>query len=67
MGSLARYICCGKEMMVCIREKMAIQESTLGGAKFFASSLIAVGNDALTYNSPCTVGEAYSTVVRNGS
>ncbi len=54
-------------MMACIREKMVIQESTLGGAKFFASSLIAVGNDTLTYNDPCTVGEAYSTVVRNGS
>jgi hypothetical protein len=34
MGSLARYACCGKEMLGEIREKMAIPESAPGVASF---------------------------------
>jgi len=65
MGSPACYACCGKEMLSRICEKMAIQESTPGGGKFFAFGSIVVRNGALAYNNPCTADKAYSTVVNN--
>ncbi len=67
MGSLARYAYCGKELLGWIREKMATQESALGGGRFSTSSLIVVGNGTLACNGPCTIGGGYSTVIRNGS
>jgi hypothetical protein len=54
-------------MLGWIREKMAIQKSTLRGGSFFASSSIIVGNGISTYSDPCTVGRAYPTAVGNGS
>jgi hypothetical protein len=36
MGNPIHYACCGKEMLDWIREKLATQESALGGSKFFA-------------------------------
>jgi len=54
-------------MLGWIHEKMATQESALGGAKFFASSSTAVGNGALACNDPCALCEDYSIVTRNGS
>jgi hypothetical protein len=44
MGSLAHYACCGKEMLGWIHEKMAIQELTLRGGRFFAFDSIVTGN-----------------------
>jgi len=67
MGSPARYACCGKEMLGWIHEKMVILESTPRGGRFFASSLITIGNSASTCNDPCTPGEDYSIVTRNSS
>jgi hypothetical protein len=37
MRSPTRYACYKKEMLGWIREKMATQESTLGGGRFFTS------------------------------
>jgi hypothetical protein len=67
MGSPVHYACYGKEMLGWIHEKMATQESALGGAKFFASSSTAIGNDALACNDLCTLYEDYSIVARNES
>jgi hypothetical protein len=54
-------------MLGWIHEKMAIQESTLGGGKFSISGSIAVGNGASTCNDPCAPGGDCSTTARNGS
>jgi len=54
-------------MLGWICEKMAIQESTLGGGRFSASNSTIVRNGASTYNDSCAPGENYSTVVGNGS
>jgi hypothetical protein len=40
-------------MLGWIREKMAIQESTLGGGRFFTFDPTAVGNGASTYIGSC--------------
>jgi len=66
MGSLVHYVCCGKKMLGWIREKMAIQESALGGGRFFASSSIVVGNGTSTCSDSCIIGGAYSTTAGNG-
>ncbi len=47
MGNPTHYACDGKELLGWIYEKMATQESTLGGGRFFTSGPTAVGNDAL--------------------
>jgi len=52
MGSLARYVYYGKEMLGWIREKMAIQKSAPGGGRFFASGLIVAGNNTSTCKRP---------------
>jgi hypothetical protein len=67
MGSLACYACCKKEMLGWIREKMAIQESALGGDRFSTSGSIDVGNDASTYSDLCAPNEDCSIVAGNGS
>jgi hypothetical protein len=54
-------------MLGWIHEKMAIQESTLGGGRFFAFGSTAVGNDASPCNNSCARGGDCSTVVGNGS
>ncbi len=59
MGSLARYACCGKEMLGWICEKMAIPESVPRGGRFSASSSITAGNDTSTCNDPCAPGGDY--------
>jgi len=46
---------------------MITQELTPRGGRFFASSSIAAGNNASTYNDPCTPSENCSTATRNGS
>ncbi len=56
MGSLIHYACCMKEMLGWIREKMAIQASTPGGGRFFASGSTIAGNGASAYNDLCTLG-----------
>jgi hypothetical protein len=61
MGSLIHYVCCGKEMLGWIHEKMATQESALGGGRFFASDLIVVRNDPSRFsphNVECKKGES---------
>jgi hypothetical protein len=50
-----------KEMLGWICEKMATQEPTLRGGKFFASNSTIVGNYASTCNDPCIPSEDYST------
>jgi hypothetical protein len=35
---------------------MAIQESALGGGKFFAYGSTAIGNDTSAYNDLCVIG-----------
>jgi hypothetical protein len=67
MGSLARYACCEKEMLGGIREKMATQESALGGGMFFAFGSTVTGNDALACNDPCAPGRDCSTAAENNS
>jgi hypothetical protein len=67
MGNLARYACCGKEMLSWIREKMATQELALGGGKFFAFGSTIVGNGTLACNGLCVGGGDCSTTARNGS
>jgi hypothetical protein len=66
MGSPTHYACCGKEMLGWICEKMAIQESALGGGKFSTFGSTAAGNGASTCNNPCTPGEDCSIAVGNG-
>jgi hypothetical protein len=66
MGNLACYVYYGKEMLGWICEKMAIQELTLGGGKFFASNSIAIGNDALACNNLCAPSDDCSIAARNG-
>jgi len=61
MGSPTHYVCCGKEMLGWIREKMATQELTLGGGKFYAFDSTVVGNNTSTGNDPCAPGGDYST------
>jgi hypothetical protein len=56
MGNPIHYAGCGKEMLGLIYEKMATLELATKGGRFFASSLIAVGNYALACNGMCTVG-----------
>jgi hypothetical protein len=63
----ARYACYGKKMLGWIREKMATQESTLGGGKFSASSSTVARNGTLACNNLCALGEDYSIATRNGS
>jgi hypothetical protein len=61
MGSPTHYACCGKEMLGWIREKMATQESTQGGGRFFAPDLIVVRNGPSRFpphNVECKKGEA---------
>jgi len=67
MGSLARYACCGKEMLGWIRKKMAILESAPKGGKFFASDSITAGNDTSACNNLCAPGRDYSTAIGNSS
>jgi hypothetical protein len=54
-------------MLGWICEKMAIQESTLGGGNFFASGSTIVGNGVSTYSDLCALGEDCLTTTRNGS
>jgi hypothetical protein len=54
-------------MLGWIREKMATQESTPGGGRFFASDSTTVGNSALVCNEPCTLSGDSSIVVGNAS
>jgi len=61
MGSLAHYACCGKEMLGWIREKMATQESTPRGGRFFPFDSTIAKNNALACNDPCVPSEDYST------
>jgi len=56
MGSPICYACRGKEMLGWIHEKMAIQKSASRGGRFFASSLIAIGNGAFACSGPCAIG-----------
>jgi hypothetical protein len=65
MGSLARYACCGKEMLGWIREKMVIQELALEGGRFFASGSTAIRNDISACSDPCTPSGDYLTAVGN--
>jgi hypothetical protein len=61
MGSPTHYACCEKEMLGWICEKMAIQELTLGGGRFFDSDSIVVRNDPSRFpphNVECKKGEA---------
>jgi hypothetical protein len=67
MGNLIHYAQCGKEMLGWIREKMATQESTPSGGRFFAFGSTVVGNGASTCNNPCAPSENCSTVARNDS
>jgi hypothetical protein len=67
MGSPAHYAYYGKKMLGWIREKMAIQESTLRGGRFFTSGSTVIGNSASTYNNPCTLREDCSIAAGNGS
>ncbi len=67
MGSPARYVYYEKEMLGWIHEKMTIQESTLGGGRFFAFDSIVVRNNASTCNDPCVLGEDCSTITGNVS
>jgi hypothetical protein len=54
-------------MLGWICEKMATQESTLGGGRFSAFGSILVGNGTSAYNGPCIIGRGYSTAVGNSS
>jgi hypothetical protein len=54
-------------MLSSFHEKMAIQESALGGGRFFASNSTVVGNDASTCSDPCASSEDCSTAIRNSS
>ncbi len=44
-----------------IHEKLAIQESALGGGRFYAFDSIVVGNGTSTCNDPCVLGGDYLT------
>jgi len=61
MGSPARYVCCGKEILGWIPEKMATQELTPRNGRFFLSNSTVVGNDASACNDPCVPNKDYST------
>ncbi len=54
-------------MMGWIREKMATQESTPGGGRFFTSSSTVAGNGASICNDLCAPSEDYSIATKNGS
>jgi len=54
-------------MLGWIHEKMATQESALGGGRFSTSSLIVVENGTSACSGMCTIGEGYTTIARNGS
>jgi hypothetical protein len=56
MGSLACYVCCRKEMLGWICEKMVTQELAPRGDKFFASNPTVVGNMASTCSGSCVAG-----------
>jgi len=59
MGSPARYVYCGKEMLGWIREKIVIPESAPRGGRFFASGSITTGNNTLACNHPCAPSGDY--------
>jgi len=59
MGSPVHYVCCGKEMLGWIREKMVTPESAPRGDRLFASSLITVGNDISACSDPCVLSKDY--------
>jgi hypothetical protein len=67
MGSPACYACYRKEMLGWIHEKMAIQESTPGGGRFFASSSTIARNSTSVSNDPCILSEDYLTATKNDS
>ncbi len=62
MGSLACYVCCGKEMLGRICEKMAIPELARGSGKFSAFGSTTAGNGASTWGK--RLGRKLSTLVQ---
>jgi hypothetical protein len=54
-------------MLGWIREKMAIQESALGGGMVFTFGSTVVGNGASICSDLCALGKDYSNTARNDS
>jgi hypothetical protein len=67
MGSPACYVCCRKEMLGQICEKMATLESAPRGGKFSASDSTTTRNGTSACNDLSIPIGDYSIVVGNGS